>query len=230
MKKIIFDVDNTLIEKANFDELIFKKTSKKIFDIELSMQYDFLNKKLDHNYKSNSMYQIWKNRTNQANISITESDYKLILKEFSNIAMINKNQILNLSKRLCFPESLKELKYPLGIATSGSKEIQKYSLKIWGLDILFNEYLFSYGENGKNKSEIIKNIINKRDEILYVGDSIDDLKSIQLLKKEGYKINSISVLTGNNNYEDFLKYKADYIFKSLNYSNIKKLGEIIEKI
>ena len=207
-KVVIFDFDDTLVESRPFKFAHHKAVAKKFYNIELtdkdiSEQWGKpLNTVIDNLYKSSDTIE----NMHKALISVRDDFLK---KEYDgsvetvNTLLENKIKIgvLSATNRKYIEEDLKRLNFPLEnffvIQGADETSVHKPSGKVF--DKIFEKLgLLVDGEN------------IKKEEIVYVGDSLDDY-----MASADAGIDFIGITTGLYSETDFATKGADKIVKSI---------------
>lgn len=210
IKAIIFDVDNTLINTGKISTRAYIETAKQLKLKQVPAR------------EIRKMFGI---------------PSKIIIKKFWPRTDIKKFQRIEHQKILAkkvketpgAKQVVKDLykKYTLGLLSSKTKALMYPHLKQINLSKKFFKFIYSSDDLRYHKpdprvfSKAFKKLNFKRNEILYIGDSIHDFKAA---KKAN--LNFIAVLTGTYKKRDFkrLGVKSDNVLKS-----IKLLPQWLEK-
>lgn len=167
-KRLIFDIDNTLIiwEKDYIKGL--EKTLEH-FGIEskkYSKTIDNIIESLENKYTKLSKQALLEDINNTCNLNLDESFIKLLFKNQGTLAKKDENVI----------ETIKYLsqKYELVILTNYFKEIQEARLETAGIRKYFKEIYAGDEVSVKPNKEAFKTAIgnHKKEECLMIGDSI----------------------------------------------------------
>ncbi len=211
IKAIIFDVDDTLIDFSRLATNIHIKVAKK------------LKIKIPDKNKLNRLWgKTWENIAKK--VWPKENPKKIkkeIFKEYKKINFKPFPGAVNTIKKL-------KNKYILGTVTSKPKPILISQFKEAKIPYLYFKFQYAAEDTKYNKpnpkvfSKALKRLKNiKKNEILYVGDSIYDYIAS---KKAGFKF--IAVLTGHYSKKEFLNARV----KTKNIlSSVKHLPEWLEK-
>lgn len=203
IKAIIFDVDNTLINTGKVSAEAYLSTAKQ------------LGLKKIHAVEIKKMFGI------PSHIIIKKFWPKANCKQFQEA---KHKKILSKKVRQISGarEVIKELykNYKLGLLSSKTRVLMYPHLRQIKLSKKYFKFIYSaddlrfYKPDPKVFSKAIKKLKLKRNEILYVGDSIYDCIAA---KKAG--LNFIAVLTGHYKKKDFQKLglKSKNILKSIKY-------------
>ncbi|MBU6391906.1 MAG: HAD-IA family hydrolase [Planctomycetes bacterium] len=138
---------------------------------------------------------------------------------------------VDISNITLFPDvmnTLKQMKsqgYKLILVTSGEKQVQKKKIDVLGLnDNYFDEILITDRTNGQTKRNCFKEIIQrynlKPEEIVCIGDKIDDELAA------GKSLGMVTVMFEHGrHYKAYLKEQGKHI--NFNYS-IKRIKDLLE--
>jgi len=204
IKAILFDVDDTLIDFSRLATPIHIKVAKK------------LKIKIPDKYKLNRSYGMpWKNI---AKIFWPDENYKKLRQEI--IKELKKQKFKPFPGAINTIKKLKD-KYILGVVSSKSKPILISQFKQTKIPYKHFRFMYSAEDTKFDKpdprvfSKPIQQLKNiKRNEILYVGDSIYDF-----ISSKKAKLNFVAVLTGHYTKKEFLKLglKNKNILSSIKY-------------
>ena len=199
-KNIIFDLDGVLLDSLK----------------NMLVSWNSVNKKFDLNISFNEYYKhigipfkdILKS------LKIKKSKFSLIEKQYTTKSFQNLNKVKFYPNVLSTLKYLKKKKYFLGILTSKDKVrtdiiLKKLNIKFDVIQCPQKNY------KGKPSSDLIKKIIKdtklKRNECIYIGDSIYDLVMCRAAKvdflfaKYGYKIGIQNYKHKINKFSDIQK-------------------------
>jgi len=203
IKAIIFDVDNTLINTGRISTRAYIETAKQL------------------GLKQVPAREIRKMFGIPSRIIIKKFWPKIDIKKFQRI----EHQKILAKKVKEIPgakQVVKQLykKYTLGLLSSKTRILMYPHLKQINLSEKFFKFIYSSDDlryhkpNPKVFSKAFKELNFKRNEILYIGDSIHDFKAT---KKAN--LNFIAVLTGTYKKRDFRKIglKNENVLKSIKY-------------
>jgi len=202
LKAIIFDLDGTLVNSVDFWLSLYKKTAKKV-NIELDSKE--ISKRFGESDVDILLSLIPEEKRKEA------LDYYYKLKE-------KEKKKLNLKKFEFVDEVLKKIKernIKIAIATGNSRDIAELIIKKNGLE-KFIDFIVTYEDVKRGKPypdmilKIIKHFNVKREEVLYVGDSLYDFESA---RRARVKIGI--VLSGVLNRVEAKKLNPDFIFKDI---------------
>lgn len=210
IKAIIFDVDNTLIDAGEISTKAYIQTAKQL------------------NLKNIPAREIKKLYGIPSHVIIKKLWPKANIKKFQQI----KHKKI-LSKKVKEIPGAKEIikqvhgKYKLGLLSSKTRVLMYPHLKQINLSTKYFRFIYSadnvkfHKPNPKVFSKALNRLKLKRNEILYVGDSIYDF-----IATKKAKLNFTAVLTGNYKKKDFLKLglKNENVLKS-----IKNLSKWLKK-
>ncbi len=210
IKAIIFDVDNTLIDTGNISARAYLETAKQL------------------NLKHIPTGEIKKLFGIPSHIIIKKFWPKTIIKKFQKIK--HKKILARKAKEIPGAKQvIRKLykKYKLGLLSSKTRTLMYPHLKQINLSTNFFKFIFSsddvkfYKPDPRVFSKAIKKLKFKKNEILYVGDSIYDC-----IAAKKAKLNFIAVLTGVYTKNDFQKHRINNrnILKS-----IKELPQWLDK-
>ncbi|MBS3150928.1 HAD family hydrolase [Candidatus Woesearchaeota archaeon] len=202
IKAIIFDVDNTLINTGNISAKAYISTAK-----ELGLKQVSINKiKCLFGIPSHVIIKKFWPETGVKNFQ--EIKHKKILSKKVKQIPGAKNIIRQLYG-----------KYKLGLLSSKTRVLMYPHLKQIGLSTNYFKFIYSADDvkfhkpNPKVFSKALNKLKLKRNEILYVGDSIYDF-----IATKKAKLNFTAVLTGHYRKKDFqrLGLKKENILNSIN--------------
>ncbi|MBI2508266.1 HAD family hydrolase [Candidatus Woesearchaeota archaeon] len=210
IKAIIFDVDNTLIETGEISTRAYIETAKLLNLREIKAE------------NIRKLYGI------PSHIIIKKLWPKANVKKFQKI----KHKKI-LSKKIKQIPGAREVvvqlskKYKLGLLSSKTRALMYPHLKQIGLSTKYFKFIYSSDNVKHHKPDprvfikALKKLNLKRNEILYVGDSIYDC-----IAAKKAKLNFIAVLTGVYKKNDFKKLgiKSDNVLKS-----VKSLQQWLDK-
>ncbi len=140
---------------------------------------------------------------------------------------------VDISNITLFPDvmnTLKQMKsqgYKLILVTSGEKQVQKKKIDVLGLnDNYFDEILITDRTNGQTKRNCFKEIIQryslKPEEIVCIGDKIDDELAA------GKSLGMVTVMFEHGrHYKAYLKEQGKHINPNYSIKRIKDLLEIL---
>lgn len=183
MKLVIFDIDGTILDSVNTDDLCFIQTFKDLYQIDLT--------NIDWNEFKNvtdtgltiEIFEKWFKRTP------TKSDIETTKTYFYNLLSQRTSEFTEIDGALSFIKSLsKKTDFEIGFATGGWKETAELKCNSIGLDL--NEFIFKSSNNHFNRAKIIelviheaisKNNLDEFESIVYFGDGLWDLKTTQEL-------------------------------------------------
>lgn len=204
IKAIIFDVDDTLIDFSRIATPIHIKVAKK------------LKIRIPNAYQLNRLWGVtWEDMANEL---WPKGNHKKIKKEI--FKEYKKFKFKPLPRAI---ETIKKLKdkYILGIVSSKPKKILISQFKEANIPYKYFKFLYAAEDtpydkpNPKVFSKPLKNLKKiKRNEILYVGDSIYDC-----IASKKAKLQFVAVLTGHYSKKEFIKkgVKTKNILKSVKY-------------
>jgi len=201
IKAIIFDVDNTLIETGEISTRAYIETAKLLNLRKIKA------KNIRKLYGIPSHIIIKKLWPKTSVKKFQEIKHKKILSEKVKQIPGAKEVVVQLNK-----------KYKLGLLSSKTRVLMYPHLKQINLSEKFFKFIYSSDDVKHHKpdprvfSQAIKKLKLKKNEILYVGDSIYDCIAA---RKAG--LNFVAVLTGIYRKKDFrkLRIKSDNILKSI---------------
>ena len=199
-KNVIFDLDGVLLDSLKNMLVSWNSVNKK-FDLNIS--FDEYYKHIGIPFKD-----ILKS------LKIKKNKFSLIEKQYSTKSFRNLNKVKFYPNVLSTLKYLKKKKYFLGILTSKDKVRTNIILK--KLNIKFDVIQCPQKNyKGKPSSDLIKKIIKdkklKRNECIYIGDSIYDLVMCRAAKvdflfaKDGYKIGIKNYKHKINKFSDIQK-------------------------
>jgi len=209
IKAIIFDVDDTLIDFSKLATPTHIKVARK------------LKIKIPNKTQLNRLYGTpWKFIANKFWPNKNHKKIKQeIIKELKNQKFKPFPGTINIIKKL-------KIKYSLGVVSSKSKAILISQFKQTKIPYKNFKFMYAAEDTKFNKpdprvfSKAIKKLKIKRNEILYVGDSIYDCIAS---KKAKFKF--VAVLTGHYSKKEFIKKEV----KTKNIlSSIKQLPRWLE--
>jgi len=203
IKAIIFDVDDTLIDFSKLATPVHIKVAKK------------LKIKIPNKTQLNRLY--GKPWINIANKFWQKENHKKIKKEI--LKEYKKQNFKPIPGAIKVIKKLKD-KYILGVVSSKSRAILKSQFKQTKIPYKNFKFMYADKDTKLNKpdprvfSKAIKKLKLKRNEILYVGDSIYDC-----IATKKAKLKFVAVLTGHYSKKEFIKkgIKTKNILKSIKY-------------
>jgi len=219
---IIFDLDDTLYNEADFINSGFNAVSrhlKKQFDIPTKTTVRLLNKYL----KKGRSY-IIDNTLTELNIYTK--------KEVKNCIDIYRHHRPNIKIPIESKKLLKQLKpWPIYIISDGHKVVQKNKIIALGLEKMVKKYILThlYGNKYEKPSAYCFELIRKWEEttpnkIVYIAD--DPNKDFIGIKKLGYR--TIRIKQGRFKKLKLNKdFEADVTVKKINQINAKLLKKLI---
>ncbi len=201
IKAIIFDVDNTLINAGNISAKAYLSTAKELGLKQVPIR------------KIKSFFGI------PSHIIIKKLWPKIDVKKFQKIK--HKKILSKKVKEISGAKNIvKQLygKYKLGLLSSKTKVLMYPHLRQINLSTKYFQFIHSADDvkfhkpNPKVFSKALNKLKLKRNEILYVGDSIYDF-----IAAKKAKLNFTAVLTGHYKKKDFLKLslKNENVLKSI---------------
>lgn len=203
IKAIIFDIDDTLIDFSKKATLIHIKVAKK------------LKIKIPNKTKLNKLWGIpWKKIADEFWPKEDQNKIKKeIIKEYKKLNFKLFPGTINIIKKL-------KNNYILGIISSKPKKILISQFKQTKIPYKNFKFMYAAEDTKFNKPDprvflkAIKQLKLKRNEILYVGDSIYDC-----IASKKAKLKFVAVLTGHYSKKEFLKagVKTKNILSSIKY-------------
>ena len=202
IKAIIFDLDDTIIDFSKIAskcyqetaiELGLKKVSTKIISRYFGTPHDYMIKKLWH-YKDVKKFE------NKVFKKIKSKKFKAFKGALKTIYSLKRNYrlaILSSKSRVIMDPSIKQIK-----------------LKRYLFEFIYSKNDLKYHKPDPKVFEVpLRQLKLKKEEVIYVGDSIFDC-----IASKKAKINFIAVLTGHYKKDEFKKYniKDNNILKSVN--------------
>lgn len=183
MKLVIFDLDGTILDSINADDLCFIQTFQDLHQIDLTNANwnDFKN--VTDSGLTFDIFKKWLDRTP------TEYEIKMTKNYFYNLIHQKRSEFKEINGALSFIDALsKKAEFEIGFATGGWKETAELKCNSIGLDV--NEFIFKSSNDHFNRAKIIelvihealiKNNLEEFESIVYFGDGLWDLKTTQEL-------------------------------------------------
>ncbi|MDP0494014.1 MAG: HAD family hydrolase [Fusobacterium sp. JB021] len=221
IKAIVFDLDNTLYNEADYFRETYKKIGEYLSGILKENSSVIKNELMEilENFGDKRVFDIY---IKKRGLDIEVKNKMIEIYRAADVNIILKKNALNLLKFL----RTKHLK--IGLLTNGGEKTQVNKIRNLKLENLFDEIVITGKElkrehwkpNKKAFKLILERLRVEPEEIIYIGDNPKtDLGGLKL------KIKTILV---NNKYLSEEKYKEVLIFKSLDdvfYFLIKLNGE-----
>lgn len=261
---LILDVDNCIVEKQKLDSVAYEKVSENIFGRIISMLYHPVTKEKDKEFPKHSNHKIWEykikqilesgeilrdKRTGKEIKDVKEVDINNLVSQLGEAAIKHLEESDNIDELiniLINPSSLEHFALytsAIGVASSGSRKIQERII----YECAFYEYgidheLCTFAEEGKDKEKLIHKTTEKYfdkfgifpSNIVYAGDSENDMKAIKNLKesyRNRFNYKGIGVLTGFSNETELYKGGADLVISNLkDKENLKKVTEYLRRL